>query len=150
MTTTIRARIVDDELVHAEMAFAVLSADSAELSWLREGSVSMLALDLAQWTDLSVVSYERTLDLLRDADLDSAARIGLADARRLARLAGAGAIVELRTGIDPGRVFAAVGNLAGVRGKPDVHVHIAGVVERDVLLGVAAANRKSHGRPWNC
>ena len=67
--------------------------DDPELAWLRRGSVNMLALDLAQWEDLRVVDYPRTLDLLRDAGLDSAARIGLSDAQRLARTAGAGTIV---------------------------------------------------------
>ena len=43
-----------------------------QMAWLREGSASMLTLDLAQWSDLSVVSYERGLDLLREARLDTA------------------------------------------------------------------------------
>ena len=64
-----------------------------QLSWLREGSASMLTLDLSQWSDLSVVSYERGLDLLRDARLDTARRIGLADARQMARRAGVWTVV---------------------------------------------------------
>jgi serine/threonine-protein kinase len=68
--------------------FDVLTPDPA-LDWLREGSVSMLALDLAQWTDLSVVDYERTLDLLRDAELDTASQIRLSQARQMARSGGA-------------------------------------------------------------
>ena len=64
-----------------------------QLAWLREGSASMLTLNLAQWSDLTVVSYERGLDLLREARLDTARRIGLADAREMARKAGAWTVV---------------------------------------------------------
>jgi serine/threonine-protein kinase len=64
-----------------------------QLAWLREGSASMLTLDLAQWSDLNVVSYERGLDLLREARLDTARRIGLNDAREMARRAGAWTVV---------------------------------------------------------
>jgi len=68
--------------------FEVQGNDPA-LAWLREGSVNMLTLNLASWTDLYVVDYERSLDLLRDADLDNASRIGLQDALDMARDAGA-------------------------------------------------------------
>jgi serine/threonine-protein kinase len=64
-----------------------------QLAWLREGSASMLTLNLAQWSDLTVVSYERGLDLLREARLDTARRIGLAEARAMARKAGAWTVV---------------------------------------------------------
>lgn len=64
-----------------------------ELEWLREGSVSMLTLDMAQWGDLSVVSFERTLDLVRSAALDSANSIGLEDAIQVAREAGARTVI---------------------------------------------------------
>jgi serine/threonine-protein kinase len=63
------------------------------LTWLREGSVNMLTLNLASWTDLNVVDYERSLDLLRDADLENATRIGLEDAREMARDAGVWTVV---------------------------------------------------------
>ena len=66
---------------------------SDQLAWLREGSASMLTLNLAQWSDLNVVSYERGLDLLREARLDTARRIGLAEARAMARKAGAWTVV---------------------------------------------------------
>ncbi len=72
--------------------FEVQGNDPA-LAWLREGSVNMLTLNLASWTDLNVVDYERSLDLLRDADLDNAPRIGLEDAREMAREAGAWTVV---------------------------------------------------------
>ena len=72
--------------------FEVQSSDPA-LAWLREGSVNMLTLNLASWTDLNVVDYERSLDLLRNADLDGASRIGLDDARDMAREAGVWTVV---------------------------------------------------------
>jgi serine/threonine-protein kinase len=72
--------------------FEVQGNDPA-LTWLREGSVNMLTLNLATWTDLSVVDYERSLDLLRDRDLDAASRIGLEDARAMARDAGVWTVV---------------------------------------------------------
>src|SRR4030095_5175019 len=59
-----------------------------QLAWLRAGSASMRTLTLAQWSDLNVVSYERGLDLLRESRLDTARRIGLAEARAMARRAG--------------------------------------------------------------
>ena len=55
----------------------------------------------------------------------------------------AAAIFELRARIDAGRVRTAIGNLAGIRRQADVDVDVARVVERDVLLGVPAADRKS-------
>ena len=55
----------------------------------------------------------------------------------------AAAIFELRTRIDAGRALAPIGNLTRVRRQADVDVDVAGVVERDVLLGVAAADRES-------
>ena len=72
--------------------FEVLGGDPQH-AWLREGSVSMLSLNLAQWKDLSVVGYERSLDLLRAARLDSARHIGLADAQAMARKAGVWTVV---------------------------------------------------------
>jgi eukaryotic-like serine/threonine-protein kinase len=72
--------------------FEVQGNDPA-LEWLREGSVNMLTLNLATWSDLTVVDYERTLDLLRDAELDDASRIGLADARDMARRSGVWTVV---------------------------------------------------------
>ena len=63
------------------------------LSWLRDGSVNMLTLNLATWRDLNVVEYERSLDLLRAAELDTVTRIGLEDARAVARKAGVWTVV---------------------------------------------------------
>ncbi len=63
------------------------------VEWLRDGSVSMLALNLSQWTDLSVVDHERLHDLLARRKLDPGAPLGLEMARRLARDAGAWTVV---------------------------------------------------------
>jgi eukaryotic-like serine/threonine-protein kinase len=70
-----------------------VQSNDASLEWLREGSVNMLTLTLAQWSDVRVLDYERELDLLRDAKLDTAARIGLADAQSLGRRAGVRTLV---------------------------------------------------------
>src|SRR5687768_11648307 len=49
------------------------------------------------------------------------------------------AILELRTRVDARRARPAIGNLAGIRRQSDVDVHVAGIVERDVLFGMTAA-----------
>jgi tetratricopeptide (TPR) repeat protein len=72
--------------------FEVQGSDQS-LTWLREGSLNMLTSSLAQWQDLHVVEYERTLDLLREENLDEAPRIGLDPARSMARKAQAGRVV---------------------------------------------------------
>ena len=72
--------------------FEVLTGDP-QVTWLREGSVSMLSLSLSQWTDLSVVDYERSLDLLREAKVGEGARVSLEDARAMARRASVGTVV---------------------------------------------------------
>src|ERR687890_757030 len=63
------------------------------VEWLRDGSVSMLGLNLSQWNDLSVVDHERLHDLLTKHGLKVGDDIGLDMARRLAREAGAWTIV---------------------------------------------------------
>ena len=63
------------------------------VEWLRDGSVSMLGLNLSQWTDLSVVDHERLHDLLVKHRLKAGDDIGLDMARRLAREAGAWTVV---------------------------------------------------------
>jgi eukaryotic-like serine/threonine-protein kinase len=72
--------------------FELQTAD-ASLDWLREGAVNMLGLTLSQWNDLSVVDYERTLDLLQAELGDDTRRVGLEDARTVARRAAAGTVV---------------------------------------------------------
>jgi eukaryotic-like serine/threonine-protein kinase len=63
------------------------------VEWLRDGSVSMLGLNLSQWNDLSVVDHERLHDLLLKHGLKVGDDIGLDMARRLAREAGAWTVV---------------------------------------------------------
>jgi tetratricopeptide (TPR) repeat protein len=63
------------------------------VDWMREGSVSMLGLNLSQWNDLTVVDQERLHDLLGRHDVEPAEDIGLDLARRLARDAGVWTVV---------------------------------------------------------
>jgi serine/threonine-protein kinase len=63
------------------------------LDWLREGSVSMLALNLSQWNDLQVIGSERLHDLLDRHDIAEGETIGLEMARRLARDAGVWTVI---------------------------------------------------------
>ena len=72
--------------------FDVLGSDKS-MEWLREGSLNMLTSSLAQWQDLHIVEYERTLDLLRDAGVDEEERVGLERARSMARKVDAGRVV---------------------------------------------------------
>lgn len=67
--------------------------NNSSLDWLREGSVSMLALNLSQWNDLQVVGSERLHDLLDRHDITEGQTIGLEMARRLARDAGVWTVV---------------------------------------------------------
>jgi serine/threonine-protein kinase len=63
------------------------------VDWMREGSVSMLGLNLSQWNDLTVVDQERLHDLIGRHDLERSQDIGLDLARRLAREAGVWTVV---------------------------------------------------------
>ena len=85
-------RGVDPRKSFLVVPFRVQGGDQS-LAWLRDGSVSMLALNLAQWRDISVVEYERSLDLLRDAEIGDATNISLSQAQALARKAGAWTVV---------------------------------------------------------
>lgn len=97
------------------------------IEWMRDGSVSMLALNLSQWTDLTVVDHERLHDLLERRKLDDGP-IGLDMALRLARDAGVWTVVlgdYTRAGDSlqlSARIYdVATGarlDLAEVRGKP--------------------------------
>jgi serine/threonine-protein kinase len=86
------ARGIDPRMSYLVVPFEVQSGDP-QVAWLREGSVNMLTLSLGQWQDLQVTDYERTLNLLRDRQLDAATRIPLDDARALARRANAWTLV---------------------------------------------------------
>jgi len=63
------------------------------VDWLREGSVSMLGLNLSQWNDLSVVDHERLHDLMARHRLKAEDEVGLEMARRLAQEAGVWTVV---------------------------------------------------------
>ncbi|MEP6832604.1 MAG: serine/threonine-protein kinase [Gemmatimonas sp.] len=93
--------------------FEVQTGDRS-LDWLHEGSVNMMSLALSQWTDLSVVDYERSLDLLRAAKLDEKKRIALDEARGIARRAGAGVVImgTVTTTPDSLRVIARMYSVA--------------------------------------
>ncbi|HEX6058817.1 MAG TPA: serine/threonine-protein kinase [Gemmatimonadaceae bacterium] len=91
---------VDPRMSYFVAPFDVLGGDP-QLEWLREGSVSMLTLNLAQWADLSVVDYERTLDILRDAGVDEGEKLGLEEARSIARDAGVWTVVMGRVTSTP-------------------------------------------------
>jgi serine/threonine protein kinase/tetratricopeptide (TPR) repeat protein len=67
--------------------------DERSVDWLRDGSVSMLGLNLSQWNDLTVVDHERLHDLLARHRLKVGDDIGLDMARRLAREAGVWTVV---------------------------------------------------------
>jgi serine/threonine-protein kinase len=67
--------------------------DDRSVDWLRDGSVSMLGLNLSQWNDLTVVDHERLHDLLAKHRLKVGDDIGLDMARRLAREAGVWTVV---------------------------------------------------------
>ncbi|HEU5049996.1 MAG TPA: protein kinase, partial [Gemmatimonadales bacterium] len=74
------------------LPFTNLRQDQS-IEWLRDGSVSMLALNLSQWEDLHVVDNERMHDLFRRAGIDHGEDVGLDMARRLAREAGVWTVV---------------------------------------------------------
>ncbi len=67
--------------------------DDRTAEWIREGSVSMLGLNLSQWNDLTVVDLERMHDLLVKHDVERGETVGLELARRLAREAGVWTVV---------------------------------------------------------
>ena len=74
------------------LPFDNLREDPA-VEWMREGSVSMLGLNLSQWNDLTVVDQERLYDLLGRHRVRPREDIGLDLARRLAREAGVWTVV---------------------------------------------------------
>ncbi len=67
--------------------------EDRSVDWLRDGSVSMLGLNLSQWKDLTVVDHERLHDLFAKHKLEVRDDVGLEMARRLAREAGAWTVV---------------------------------------------------------
>jgi len=67
--------------------------DDQSTDWLRNGSVNMLALNMAQWKDMTVVDQGRVHDLLARHGLTSTDDVGLDMARKLARAAGVWTVV---------------------------------------------------------
>ncbi len=131
------------------LPFDILDNDPT-LAWLRDGSVSMLTLDMAQWSDLQVVDYERTLDLLRGASLDTATRIGLADAQRLARAAGAWTVVtgQVTGGSDSLRAVARLYDVASGRRLEQTQQSVAaGSDPRELFDLVARSLLRITGAP---
>ncbi len=131
------------------LPFDILDNDPS-LDWLRDGSVSMLTMDMAQWSDLQVVDYERTLDLLRGASLDTATRIGLSDAQRLARAGGAWTVVigQVTGGSDSLRVVARLYDVASGRRLEQTQQSIAaGADPRELFDMVARALLRISGAP---
>ncbi len=83
--------------VNPRQSILVLPFDNlrgdADIKWLEDGSVSMLALNMSQWNDLQVVDHERLHDLLAKHHIGIGDAIGLDMARRLAREAGVWTVV---------------------------------------------------------
>jgi eukaryotic-like serine/threonine-protein kinase len=83
--------------VNPRQSILVLPFDNlrrdTDVQWLEDGSVSMLALTLSQWTDLQVVDHERLHDLLAKHRIRVGDAIGLDMARQLAREAGVWTVV---------------------------------------------------------
>ncbi len=67
--------------------------DDQSTDWLRNGSVNMLALNMSQWKDMTVVDHERVHDLLARHGLTAQDDIGLDMALQLAREAGVWTVV---------------------------------------------------------
>jgi serine/threonine-protein kinase len=117
---------VDPRLSMLLLPFENLQQDRT-LSWLSDGSVSMLGLNLARWTDLTVVEHDRLHDLLARQGLAPGDAIGLEMARRMAREAGVWTVVrgEFSWAGDTLRLVARVYDVAtGAR------VHVARVDAR--------------------
>lgn len=81
----------DPRKSYAVVPFDIQSGN-AEVQWLRDGAVNMLTLALAQWTDLQVMDYERTLKYVADAGAEDR-RVDLERAQEIARRGGAGTLV---------------------------------------------------------
>jgi predicted Ser/Thr protein kinase len=129
------------------LPFDVQFADTT-LVWLRDSSVDMLAASLGQSGGVHVPAAERSRALLREAGLDTARRIELADARRLAERAGARGVVigQVTGGPDSVTVLATTYDVASgaavhqtsIRGaaRPDARA-LFGALARQILGATA-------------
>ena len=145
------------------LPFVNVRADSTS-AWLRDGSVSMLSLSLAQWNDLQVVVPERVHDLLEAERVGDDGQIGLAEAQRIARHAGVwtvvlgsfertadslhlvARVVDVATGTEVERATAH--GVAGADVRPLFDELAAQVLDltgapTDVRVGVATATTRS-------
>ncbi len=130
------------------MPFGVIRGDQS-LDWLRQGSVDMLTRNLGQWRDVNVIDYEHTLDLLREANLETAQTIGLQQARELAQQGGANTLVlgQIQRNNDSLGVVARVYDVES--GKLTKEIPVGGPASADArwlfdelanqLLGLAGA-----------
>jgi len=87
---------------------------ATDVEWLREGSVNLLSVDLARWSDLRVVDDKRVADFLRELPATrSGGALTLSDGLALARRAGATWLVMgnyVKAGVET-RVSAEVFNV---------------------------------------
>lgn len=106
----------DPRRSYAVVPFDIQSGNP-DVQWLRDGAVNMLTLTLSQWDDLSIVDYERTLTLIRQAGFEER-RVDLDGARDVARRARAGTLVmgQISTTADSLLVVARVYDVA--TGRP--------------------------------
>ena len=124
--------------------------DDPAVEWLRDGSVSMLALTLSQWRDLFVVDHERLHDLLARRGHRDGDPIGLDAARQLARDAGAWTVVlgEYSQNGDSLRLAARVFDVASGNRVDAVEVAgLAAVDARPVFDALAARLLDLSGAP---
>jgi TolB-like protein len=150
-TSTTGGEVQESILV---LPFEVQSADST-LAWLREGSVNILAHDLATPGRLAVPEYERSRDLLHGAGLDTARVIPLGDALQLARRAGARAVVTGRVTTYPDSLTVAATAYDVATGQQLGETHrtaAAGSDPRPLLKALvpdilAATQRRPSGPP---
>ena len=93
-----------------------IQTGNPEVQWLRDGAVNMLTLALAQWTDLQVMDYERTMKYVREAGAEDR-RVDLDRAQEVARRGGAGTLVmgQVSTTVDSLIVTARLYDVRGGR-----------------------------------
>ena len=126
--------------------------DDPVVEWLRDGSVSMLALTLAQWRDLFVVDHERLHDLLARRGHREGDPIGLDAARQIARDAGAWTVVlgEFSQNGDSLRLAARVFDVASGNRVDAIEVAGLGAIDaRPVFDALAARLLDLSGAPSN-
>src|SRR5438128_5808955 len=62
---------------------------TADIEWLRDGSVNLLYLDMSRWTDVHVIADKRVADFLRELPAGRAGQaLSLSDGLAVAKRAG--------------------------------------------------------------